>query len=237
MIVLGDISGIQSYVFDVVEAGGGQARRLRARSFYVQLLAETAALRVRRALGWGPEAVLLCGAGKFTLRGSHPGAADELLAAEQQAISDWLRKETRGELRITVAWANAGESESADYRTAQFELQSRKARPWAPASGAPWFASARAADTEAFPTAGEGWLAGGASGGGALDGQHNERSTPGRALCDVLLQPRPCRTHPLSRGKRRYRGDLLGRQFHGEVSCRDKRTNAGPMHRRDRRIE
>ena len=51
MIVLGDISGIQNYVFDVAEEGGGQAQRLRARSFFVQLLAETAALRMLRAHG------------------------------------------------------------------------------------------------------------------------------------------------------------------------------------------
>jgi CRISPR-associated protein Csm1 len=45
MIVLGDISGIQNYLFDVADAGGwGQARRLRARSFYIQVLAEAAAL-------------------------------------------------------------------------------------------------------------------------------------------------------------------------------------------------
>ena len=31
MIVRGDISGIQNYLFDVAEAGEGQARRLRAR--------------------------------------------------------------------------------------------------------------------------------------------------------------------------------------------------------------
>jgi hypothetical protein len=35
MIILGDISGIQNYLFDVAEEGGGQARRLRARSFLV----------------------------------------------------------------------------------------------------------------------------------------------------------------------------------------------------------
>ncbi len=51
MVILGDISGIQNYVFDVVaEEGGGQAQRLRARSFFVQLLSEVAALRVLRAL-------------------------------------------------------------------------------------------------------------------------------------------------------------------------------------------
>jgi len=55
MIVLGDISGIQSYLFDVAEAGGGQARRLRARSCFIQLLA--GAQRPYRccALGWLPD--------------------------------------------------------------------------------------------------------------------------------------------------------------------------------------
>jgi len=136
MIVLGDISGIQSYVFDVAEDGGGQARRLRSRSFFVQLLAETAALRVRRALGWGPEAMLLCGAGKFTLCG--PSASEGLLAAEQQAINDWLRSETRGELRLTLAWADTVESQLAGYQAAQKELLRKKAQPWAPAPGAGW---------------------------------------------------------------------------------------------------
>jgi CRISPR-associated protein Csm1 len=138
MIVLGDISGIQNYVFDVAEEGGGQARRLRARSFFVQLLAESAALHVRRALGWGPEAVLLCGASKFTLRGSCAGSADGLLAAEQQAINDWLRRETAGELRLTLAWAQVAESDNVAYQAAQHELQRRKAQPWAPALGAGW---------------------------------------------------------------------------------------------------
>lgn len=138
MIVLGDISGIQNYVFDVAEEGGGQARRLRARSFFVQLLAEASALRVRRALGWGPEAVLLCGAGKFTLRGSRVGSAGELLAAEQQAINDWLLLETRGELRLTLAWADAAESDKAAYQSAQQAMQRKKAQPWAPLPGAAW---------------------------------------------------------------------------------------------------
>ncbi|HPP29155.1 MAG TPA: type III-A CRISPR-associated protein Cas10/Csm1 [Phycisphaerae bacterium] len=138
MIVIGDISGIQNYVFDIAETGGGQARRLRARSFFVQLLAETAALRVRRALGWLPETVLLCGAGKFTLRGPGTGLRDGILTKEQQAINNWLLRTTRGELRLTLAWADAAESDEAAYRAAQSELQQRKARPWAPPAGASW---------------------------------------------------------------------------------------------------
>jgi len=140
MIVLGDISGIQSYVFDVAEAGGGQARRLRARSFFVQLLAEAAVLRVRRIMQWGPDSVLLCGAGKFTLRGSCAASADELLASEQREMNDWLLQETRGELRLTLAWAD-GESDKTIYQAAQQAMQRQKARPWAPSPDAKWVSS------------------------------------------------------------------------------------------------
>lgn len=141
MIVLGDISGIQNYVFDVAEAGGGQARRLRSRSFSVQLLAEAASLCVCRTLGWGPDAVLLCGAGKFTLRGPSGVPIDGLLTPELQMISDWLLRETRGELRLTLAWADGRGSDAADYQAAQRQLQRRKHRPWAPASDASWSAA------------------------------------------------------------------------------------------------
>ncbi|MCS7045418.1 MAG: hypothetical protein NZO58_03585, partial [Gemmataceae bacterium] len=138
MIVLGDISGIQNYIFDVATEGGGQARRLRARSFFVQLIAEAAALRVRRALGWGPETVLLCGAGKFTLRGAGANTADGVLTTEEETINAWLRKETQGGLRLTLAWADYAGSELAAYEAAQQQLQQKKAKPWVPRPGTSW---------------------------------------------------------------------------------------------------
>lgn len=141
MIVLADISGIQNYVFDVAEDGGGQARRLRSRSFSVQLLAEAAALRVRRTLGWGQKAVLLCSAGKFTLRGHCTDPGVELLASEQQVIGERLLRETRGELRLTLAWADGRGSDAGDYQAAQRDLQRWKLRPWAPVPGAAWSAA------------------------------------------------------------------------------------------------
>jgi CRISPR/Cas system-associated protein Cas10 (large subunit of type III CRISPR-Cas system) len=51
MLIVGDVSGIQEFVFALPEEQGGQARMLRARSFYVQTLAEVLAWRVQRALG------------------------------------------------------------------------------------------------------------------------------------------------------------------------------------------
>ncbi len=137
MIILGDISGIQNYVFDVAEEGGGQAQRLRARSFFVQLLAETAALRLVRALKWPLDAIRLSGAGKFLLRGSNTPEVEKWLAGEQQWIDEWLLRETRAELRLSIAWADSG-SETASYREAQRRLQRSKAKPWAPVPQDGW---------------------------------------------------------------------------------------------------
>ena len=134
MIVLGDISGIQTYLFDVAEAGGGQARRLRARSFFIQLLAEAAAIRVLRALGWplNPDHFVLSGAGKFWLRGSKTSQIGATLEALRAEMTDWLLKETRGELRLSLSWAEDLESEVAAYLAAAASLERNKLRSWAP---------------------------------------------------------------------------------------------------------
>jgi CRISPR-associated protein Csm1 len=137
MIILGDISGIQNYVFDVAEEGGGQAQRLRARSFFVQLLAETAALRVLRALKWPLDFVRLSGAGKFLLQGPNVPDVEKYLAREKQIIDEWLLSETRAELRLALAWADSG-SEVASYLDAQRQLQRTKAQAWAPMADDGW---------------------------------------------------------------------------------------------------
>jgi CRISPR-associated protein Csm1 len=104
MLIIGDLSGIQEYLFDIAHEGGGQARRLRARSFFIQLLAECAALRVMRALNWTQNQIIFCGAGKFILDG--PAITTEeraALAAEQSGISRWLLKNTAAQLRFSLA--------------------------------------------------------------------------------------------------------------------------------------
>ncbi len=132
MVIIGDISGIQSYLFDVAEEGGGQAQRLRARSFVIQLAAEMAALRVLLAVGWPQDDshFVFSAAGKFVLQGPDSDDAAPRLAAAQDYIGNWLLRETRGELRLALGWADG--SGVGGYRLAQGELQRAKARPWAP---------------------------------------------------------------------------------------------------------
>src|SRR5438128_12404953 len=98
MIVVGDVSGIQRYVFDVADEGGGQARRPRARSFWVQVVAEAAAIRVVRTMNWNLDASLVfSAAGRFTLRGLAHDAADQKLRDEERQINQWLLDQTNGE--------------------------------------------------------------------------------------------------------------------------------------------
>jgi CRISPR-associated protein Csm1 len=139
MIILGDVSGIQRYLFDVSDAGGGQARRLRARSFYIQLLTEAAVLRALRTLLWplDDEHFLLSDGGKFLLKGAAGKNAEQKLLALQQESADWLLRETRGELRLTLGWAD-GDGDIGEYRKAMAALQRAKLRPWAPAATRVW---------------------------------------------------------------------------------------------------
>lgn len=140
MIILGDLSGIQNYLFDIAQIGGGQARRLRARSFFLQLLSECAALHILQTLGWpiNNQHFLLSGAGKFILSGSHHGGVEAQLEAECQLLNDWLLRETRGELKLILAWAGRMATEVENYRHAQQCLQLAKAQPWKPSSSSGW---------------------------------------------------------------------------------------------------
>ena len=67
-LVLGDLSGIQSYLFAVAHIGeGGVAKRLRSRSFHLALLAKTAALYILDALGLSYRHLIMTAGGVFML--------------------------------------------------------------------------------------------------------------------------------------------------------------------------
>jgi CRISPR-associated protein Csm1 len=137
MIVVGDISGLQRYLFDVAEEGGRQARRLRARSFFLQLLAETAALRVCAALDWSLDGCVVSAAGKFVLQGPPPPDADARLARAERAISQWLLRHTAGEVSFALATGADAGNPARDLGRALTALQRGKLRPWAALAGEP----------------------------------------------------------------------------------------------------
>lgn len=130
MIVVGNISGIQRYIFDVPEAGGGQARRLRARSFLIQALAECAAVRVLDEFAWpiNEAHYLFQGAGNFILRGN--GDSNRLRRLRHE-LNQNLLQEAAGEIRLFLGVGEGG-NDVENFLQAQHQLQAVKCSPWRP---------------------------------------------------------------------------------------------------------
>lgn len=134
-LIIGDLSGIQDYLFDVANEGGQQARRLRARSFFIQLVAECLALRVMKAAGCAKDSLLFCGAGKFIIEtGPLSDVQHTDLAAEQKQMSEWLLGETSGQLRFSLTTNESDDPPQQLYETATQSLQREKLRPMAATS-------------------------------------------------------------------------------------------------------
>ncbi len=132
MLIIGDLSGIQDYLFDVANEGGKQARRLRARSFFIQLVAECLALRILKAAECVKEQLLFCGAGKFIIETSMLTERQRLqVQSETEQMTEWLLKKTNAQLRFSLAINDVGDNPQSLYETTLHLLQTEKARSWA----------------------------------------------------------------------------------------------------------
>jgi CRISPR-associated protein Csm1 len=137
LLILADLSGIQDYLFQVRETGGKQARSLRFRSLYMQLISEAISVRLLRAMDLDEDRLLFCSAGKLAIDAAH--LADGRAAAlnqEVREIEKWLRNETHGRLRLNFAAGEAKESVAETYLAANKRLQAAKLRSWAQSAAA-----------------------------------------------------------------------------------------------------
>jgi len=104
MLILASIFGIQDFLFDVRETGGGQARSLRHRSFRVQLIAECIAERLLAAAALPYENLLFNAAAKVCIdAGDLSEASTEAVRNAAYDITRRILHETHGRLRF--AWA------------------------------------------------------------------------------------------------------------------------------------
>ena len=116
-----DLSGIQDYVLGVRSAGKAQAKRLRARSFLLELYERAALVSVQRRLGPSDDDVLTQGGGGFTVRLSRETDADSIEDLNSQFQSR-LWDETGGEVNIALGWGDTPDD-------ARVHLEYRKRSP------------------------------------------------------------------------------------------------------------
>lgn len=114
LLVVGDLSGIQSYIFDIASGdseGRGVARRLRARSLFIQLVCEVAAHDILTRLDLPPTNLLMASGGRFYLL--LPNTEDTLrtLVEARQRADRWCLEVMRGEIALNLAWYAFGEAD------------------------------------------------------------------------------------------------------------------------------
>jgi CRISPR-associated protein Csm1 len=111
-LLVGDLSGIQDYLFDIATVGaGGVARRLRARSFFLQMLAEVASLKVLRAFELPPANVLMASGGKFYVLLPMIAQLTERLKVLRRECDSWLLRRFHGTLALNLAWTPIDDQE------------------------------------------------------------------------------------------------------------------------------
>jgi CRISPR-associated protein Csm1 len=107
LVLIGDFSGIQNFVFRPVPGAGGAARRLRARSFRVSAYTELAARWCATQLRANQPRVLFSGGGRFLINCTLPPDWETAVVKLQQEIDEWAWRTFEGELVFHLAAAKA----------------------------------------------------------------------------------------------------------------------------------
>jgi len=103
LLVAGDLSGIQDYIFAIRPGSGGLARRLRSRSFDINAFMESVSLGILRELGLPLTHRILFAGGKFHLLLPNAGETVRCLDRIRASASEWLFERSAGVLHLAMA--------------------------------------------------------------------------------------------------------------------------------------
>ncbi|MFH0784208.1 MAG: type III-A CRISPR-associated protein Cas10/Csm1 [Pseudomonadota bacterium] len=103
-LLVGDLSGIQNYIFNIKNVGvGGTAKRLRARSFQLSVLADVASHAVLHAFGLPLTNLVIASGGKFYLLLPNIAEAETIIAKYEHDFGQWLIDNVNGEIAVNIA--------------------------------------------------------------------------------------------------------------------------------------
>ncbi|MBW2030048.1 MAG: type III-A CRISPR-associated protein Cas10/Csm1 [Deltaproteobacteria bacterium] len=100
LLVCGDLSGIQRFIYNITSKGA--AKGLKGRSFYLQLLADATGKCILRSLGYSFSNLLYASGGKFYLLVSN-GHEHDLIEIGKK-INEELLQRLRGEIYLSLGW-------------------------------------------------------------------------------------------------------------------------------------
>ncbi|PKN66068.1 MAG: type III-A CRISPR-associated protein Cas10/Csm1 [Deltaproteobacteria bacterium HGW-Deltaproteobacteria-15] len=106
LVVSGDLSGIQDYIFGISKSSGrGVSKIFRARSFYLQSLTRSVILTIEKRLGLYSVDRLMDSGGKFILIVPLLASVLNELARISEELEDWFRRKFKGLLTMNLTWS------------------------------------------------------------------------------------------------------------------------------------
>ncbi|GBE00875.1 hypothetical protein BMS3Abin08_00298 [bacterium BMS3Abin08] len=105
ILIGGDFSGIQDYIFDITNRGsGGASKRLRARSFFIYLFSEVTIHKILHALDLPIVCNLFSTGGKFLLLAPNIKGADNILQRVKTEIEEEIHKTYFNQFSFLMSW-------------------------------------------------------------------------------------------------------------------------------------
>jgi len=131
LLIGGDISGIQKFIYAISspeEARKGMARRLRGRSFYLNLLNDAIATHILSKLKLSQTNLLWCGGGHFTILAPYNENVIQSLREVKTDINTYLLKAFDGSLALALDWVEASTKDLSDFGTLKERLSNETNR-------------------------------------------------------------------------------------------------------------
>lgn len=126
LLVEGDISGIQKFIYNPAfngqELQDGMARRLRGRSFYLNLLLKTLSDYLIGELGLYSVNIIWATGGHLLIIAPNTDEVKSKLAQAQTVIQKWMWAEFRGALNIHIGSKAVTQTELKDFGTVKKNL-------------------------------------------------------------------------------------------------------------------
>ncbi|MCX7997488.1 MAG: type III-A CRISPR-associated protein Cas10/Csm1 [Leptospiraceae bacterium] len=103
-VIQGDLSGIQSYILNFKHEGQtALAKTLRARSFYLQVIAKDVERKILKELELPPTSVIVSAGSKFQILAPNVKRIDKVIQELQKQIDEWFLERYMGEISFLLS--------------------------------------------------------------------------------------------------------------------------------------
>lgn len=102
LLVSGDLSGIQQFIYTIPSAGA--LKSLRGRSFYLEIMLEHLADEILSAGGYGRSCLIYTGGGHFYMLLPNTKKSIELLQQAEKVFNEWMLKHFGTRLYLALGW-------------------------------------------------------------------------------------------------------------------------------------